>query len=112
MIKLQNPGSKHTTVHKIYVPFAPTMLMTRTKKPEIKEYSSTRALLEPQFLHDGQNMHTYILRSLHFSQNAPTQGNKLCEVRFMTDHLRTVLIQKMIQLQNLCTNDSLLSEEG
>ena len=91
------------------------MLMTPVRKHGIKDYWSADHLITPPMFNDTMPRDRFllILKFVHFNDDSSQfEGDRLYEIRPVTQHLKEKFDNTLVLYQNLCIDDSMMLWKG
>lgn len=106
---------KDTNVGEMYTFLATTILMSRNKKLDMKDYWSTDPLLSSPIFRQIISRNRYLLlhQMLHFCNNENQEkGNRLFKLDVVLDEIRTNFKAGMVPFQNIVIDESLVLWKG
>ncbi|XP_008181189.1 piggyBac transposable element-derived protein 4-like [Acyrthosiphon pisum] len=106
---------KDTNVDEMYTFLATTILMSRNKKLDMKDYWSTDPLLSSPIFRQIISRNRYLLlhQMLHFCNNENQEkGNRLFKLDVVLDEIRTNFKAGMVPFQNIVIDESLVLWKG
>jgi len=106
---------KDTNVGEMYTFLATTILMSRNKKLDMKDYWSTDPLLSSPIFRQIMSRNRYLLlhQMLHFCNNENQEkGNRLFKLDVVLDEIRTHFKAGMVPFQNIVIDESLVLWKG